>query len=101
MFGDGESKEKSFQWSKVDGSGGEDDVLKGIAGRVVYFHAKDLRGDACTALGEGEVKVAECIRILTAAGYDGTLSLETEGSESFEDSVSLARKSREFLLQRF
>lgn len=37
-----------------------------------------LRG---AILGHGDVPVAQCLGILTAAGYDGTVSLEFEGME--------------------
>ncbi|MDD4679369.1 MAG: sugar phosphate isomerase/epimerase [Clostridia bacterium] len=92
-----ESKEESFGWAVEEKKEDEVSVLSSISDRVVYFHAKDLQQSACTALGDGEVRVSECIKILDSLGYKGTYSLETEGNESFEDSVIIASKSLEFL----
>ena len=92
-----ESKEDSFGWAVKEKGEDEVSVLSSISDRVVYFHAKDLHQNMCTALGDGEVKVSECIKILNNQGYKGTYSLETEGNESFEDSVIIASKSLKFL----
>jgi len=42
--------------------------------RVAVVHIKDLHGDL---LGQGDVKIPECIEALRAVGYDGDLILET------------------------
>jgi hypothetical protein len=92
-----ECRGQSFEWKGSEKKEDELSVLEAVADRVVHFHAKDLRGDNCTALGEGNVKVAKCMKNLISRGYDGTFSLETEGNEAFEHSVDIAGKSFEFL----
>lgn len=47
-----------------------------------------------TTLGHGDVPVAECIRVLAEAGYDGWLSLEFEG---YEDNVPALRQGFAYL----
>ena len=53
-----------------------------VRGRVVHTHLKDARrsgsGWELVMLGEGEVPVAEAIRLLVGAGYRGAFSLEWE-----------------------
>jgi len=86
----------------VNGTSNENEVivLEGIKDRVVHFHAKDLDKDRnCTALGEGEVLVKECIDVLKKDNYNGVISLETEGGMPFEDIEVLAKKSYDFLIK--
>lgn len=85
----------------VHQSGGEDEVevLRRVIGRVKHVHAKDLIDNHCTALGEGEVKIAQCLEVLRASTYDGAVSLETEGDEPFEVSRDIAEKSHAFLTE--
>ena len=69
-----------------------------VAPYAVHVHLKDMlvrkeptgcctamtRGGnyfAGTVVGEGDVPVKQCLRILRAAGYDGFISLEYEGAE--------------------
>ena len=69
-----------------------------VAPYAVHVHLKDMlyrsapTGCCCnmtrggnyfggTVVGEGDVPVKQCLRIIRAAGYDGYLSLEYEGSE--------------------
>jgi sugar phosphate isomerase/epimerase len=54
-----------------------------IGPRVRHVHFKDARRDAAgrwraALLGEGEVPLRECLRVLRAAGYSGWLTLEWE-----------------------
>ncbi len=53
-----------------------------VRGRVIHVHVKDARRSAAgwqlVMLGEGEVPVAEAMRLLVGAGYRGALSLEWE-----------------------
>jgi len=79
---------------------GEDEleVLKGVADRVVHFHAKDINADkVCVALGDGLVKVKECIDVMKSVGYTGAISVETEGGDDFDQIVALATKSYQYL----
>lgn len=75
----------------------ETEVLGRVLGRVVHVHAKDYKDGRCQALGEGDVKLAQCLKMLKDFGYEGAVSLETEGDESFEESREIARKSREWM----
>jgi sugar phosphate isomerase/epimerase len=69
-----------------------------VAPYAVHVHLKDMLvrsapTGACTAMtrggnyfcgtvvGEGDVPVKQCLRIIRATGYDGFLSLEYEGAE--------------------
>lgn len=74
-------------------------VLETIVSRVLHVHAKDYHIDHCMPLGEGDVRVAECLQVLKKADYTGAVSLETEGDEDFDVSVEYAKKSFAFLKQ--
>ncbi|MGI8329651.1 sugar phosphate isomerase/epimerase family protein [Actinomadura scrupuli] len=56
------------------------DVLTGIVDLVAHVHVKDGRGDAAapvyTLPGEGDCRVADCLRLLLDHGYHGALSIE-------------------------
>lgn len=96
-----ESNAEGSRWKAIEGSEKEVDVLRQVAGRVVHCHAKDLirgkDGYECTALGEGEVALQDCLGILRDVGYNGVVSLETEGGMPFETSFELAEKSFQYL----
>ncbi len=63
------------------------------AGLAAYVHFKDFKkvpyglnpwgyaGEACV-VGEGDIDHAECLKALRAAGYDGFVALEYEGTEA-------------------
>ena len=76
-----------------------------VAPYAVHVHLKDMRVrpekvDGCNAptrggnyfcgtiLGEGEVPVKQCLRIIKNAGYDGFLVLEFEGAEDCIEGVT-------------
>ena len=75
-----------------------------VAPYAIHAHAKDMvvrnkpgrhnivsRGGnflACVAVGEGDVPVEQCIRILKKAGYEGYLSLEYEGKEDCIEGIA-------------
>ena len=84
---------------KTSGSG-EDElyVLKGIADRVVHCHAKDINAEkVCVPVGDGIVNVKGCVEYLKSIGYNGVVSVETEGAEDFDAVVDLAAKSYQYL----
>ena len=86
---------------KTEGRG-EDElaVLKGIADRVVHCHAKDINAEKiCVPVGDGIVNVKGCVEHLKAIGYQGGVSVETEGSDDFDQVVALAAKSYAYLDQ--
>jgi sugar phosphate isomerase/epimerase len=58
---------------------------------------KDVVGSRSVALGEGEVDVVGCLRVLQRHGYDGVVSLETEGDEDPETMQQLIERSRRWL----
>ncbi len=84
-------------WTPDGQKQNEVDTLKAVAGHVVHYHAKDLRGTQCVALGTGEVDNARCIGVLAERGYDGVLSLETEGENEPEAGQQLIEASLTYL----
>lgn len=81
-------------WQKIENHENEVEVLEAVSDRVIHMHAKDLdRNRRCVAVGDGLVDVESCVKLLTARGYDGVISVETEGDNSFEESVEIAGKS--------
>ena len=84
---------------KTSGNGeNEVEVLKAISDRVVHCHAKDINEDKkCIAVGTGIVNVKGCIEHLKAIGYEGVVSVETEGGTDFDEIVDLAKKSYDYL----
>lgn len=90
-----ESGNNTSRWQKNECAEDELEVLKAVAGRVIHCHAKDI-DDAtrqCVAIGDGNVRVAECVKYLKSTGYGGVISLETEGADDFDGIVALAAKS--------
>lgn len=82
------------RWQRIENREDEVEVLSAVSDRVIHMHAKDMDADRnCVAIGDGLVKVAECIQLLKERGYDGVVSLETEGDNSYEETVALAAKS--------
>ncbi|GAA2102065.1 sugar phosphate isomerase/epimerase family protein [Actinomadura alba] len=56
------------------------DVLARVVGHVAHVQIKDATGDQAAPVytfpGEGHARVADCLRLLTANGYRGALSIE-------------------------
>lgn len=93
-----ESGNNKSGWKRMDNAENEIDVLKGISDRIVHCHAKDINtAQQCVAVGSGIVRVADCIAELKSAGYEGVISVETEGGGSFESIVALASESYRYL----
>ena len=93
-----ESGNNRSGWS--EGERGEDElsVLKAIRERVVHCHVKDINGDKkCVAVGKGSVNIKGCLDYLIETGYDGAVSVETEGSSNFENAVKIAEESYRYL----
>ena len=94
-----ESGSASSGWHVAEGKEDELEVLQAVTDRVVHCHAKDVNSQGkCVALGEGLVNVKGCIKHLIASGYQGVVSVETEGDDDFESAVALAKKSYDYLL---
>lgn len=80
----------------------EDDVavLREIGDRVIHCHAKDINEQkVCVAVGDGVVNVKGVVEHLKHIGYDGVVSVETEGGGDFDSIVQLAAKSYRYLNQ--
>ena len=74
-------------------------TLDAVADRVVHVHVKDLVGTRCVALGEGEVNILGCLRVLQRHKYAGAVSLETEGDLDVEPTQRLIEASRSYLVR--
>lgn len=93
-----ESGNNKSGWKRMDNAENEIDVLRGISDRIVHCHAKDINAEQqCVAVGSGIVRVADCIEYLKTVGYEGVISVETEGGGSFESIVKLAAESYQYL----
>ena len=81
-----------------------------VAPYAIHAHAKDMlvkdhpfpgyrmltRGGnylMCTTVGEGDVPIEQCLRILKKAGYEGYLSIEFEGNEDCIEGISKGLKN--------
>lgn len=85
-------------WKALANGQNEVEVLKAVSDRVVHCHAKDIDANGnCVAIGDGLVKVKECIKHLKSINYNGVISLETEGGDDFDEVVNLAKKSYNYL----
>jgi len=51
-------------------------------------------GRKAVTLGKGEVNIKECLRLLKQSGYEGVLSFETEGEDSFEENKKNAERKK-------
>ena len=87
----------AYSWTPYGKQQDEVKTLEAVADRVVHFHAKDLKGSHCVALGTGEVNNRGCIALLRQRGYTGVLSLETEGETAPEEGQQLIELSRKYL----
>lgn len=74
-------------------------TLDAVADRVVHVHVKDVVGANCVALGEGEVDIRGCLRVLERHKYAGVVSLETEGDLDFDQTQRLIEASRAYLVR--
>ena len=75
----------------------EVETLAAVAGKVVNFHAKDVKAGAVVGLGEGEVDFPSCFRILRQNGFKGVIALETEGDHAIEESQRIADAAFRYL----
>ena len=85
-------------WMCADGKEDELAVLQEVADRVVHCHAKDLNTEGkCVAVGTGVVNVKGCVEYLKSIGYQGVVSVETEGGYDFDEVCKLAKDSYDYL----
>ena len=87
-----------YEW-KLGGktSFSETELMEKVAKKVVHTHIKDVIGRDAVILGQGEIDLAGCIRLLQAAGYDGVLSYETEGMQQPDESQKMIIESKKYL----
>lgn len=88
----------AYSWKLYGQRQDEVATLGSVADRVVHVHVKDVIGPGCVALGQGEVKVADCVQVLKQRGYTGVLSLETEGDMDADQGQRLIELSRAYLM---
>jgi sugar phosphate isomerase/epimerase len=83
-----------FEWKLDEAAKGDElAVLRPVAKKVKHVHWKDVVGREAVTLGKGEVKLKQELIILRDAGYDGTLSYETEGWEEPDESQKMIEES--------
>lgn len=87
----------AYSWKPVGESADEVATLERVIQRVVHCHVKDVIGPRSVALGDGEVDVVGCLRVLQVHGYDGAVSLETEGEGTEGEIQLLVERSRLYL----
>lgn len=92
-----ESGNNKSGWVCADGKEDELAVLRQIGDRVIHCHAKDVIGKECVAVGTGVVNVKGCVEYLKSIGYQGVISVETEGGDDFDAICRLARDSYDYL----
>lgn len=89
----------AYSWTPYGESNDEVATLREVIDRVVHVHVKDVKGDECVVLGQGDVDVKGCVDVLLEYGYDGLFSLETEGDFDAEQGQKLIEDSREYLVK--
>ncbi len=75
----------------------EVELLKRVARQVEHVHIKDVVGRKAVILGEGEIDLTGCLKVLKKAGFAGVLSYETEGWEDADESEEMIKQSKQFL----
>lgn len=94
-----ETKAGAYSWEVYGEKQDEVAVLAAVADKVVHVHVKDILGNDCVALGQGEVNIKGCLKVLKEQGYEGVLSVETEGEFPPEGGQELIEASRAYLLE--
>jgi len=93
-----ETKDGTYAWKTVGKEQDEVATLREVIKRVVHVHVKDVKGSSSVTLGTGEVNIKGCLAILKEAGYEGAISLESEGEEDKEAAQELIDDSRKYLI---
>jgi len=93
-----ESRGNIYAWKETGQREDEVKVLSEVVKWVKHVHVKDIVGQKCVTLGKGEVNIKGCLKVLRDNGYDGVLSLETEGEFDAKEGEKLIEESRLFLL---
>jgi sugar phosphate isomerase/epimerase len=87
----------AYSWTPFGQRQDEVATLKAVVDRVVHVHVKDIVGTQCVALGTGSVNVLGCLDVLKQHGYQGALSLESEGEDSVDATQKIIETSKAFL----
>lgn len=97
-----ESTDTTATWHRDATKRDEVETLRAVVSRVVHCHVKDLvpGGAKCAPLGRGIVNLKGCLDILKEAGYQGAVSLETEGEFDYDEASALASESCSFLVSQ-
>jgi sugar phosphate isomerase/epimerase len=93
----GTDREK-YEW-KLGGatSYSETELLHKVVNKVKHTHIKDVVGRDAVTLGQGEVDIEGCVKILRDGGYQGVLSYETEGMQSPDESLRMVVASKKYM----
>lgn len=89
----------AYGWTPFGKCQDEVATLAAVADRVVHVHVKDIVGAKCVALGDGDVNLPGCIKVLKQHGYTGVLSLESEGEQDAEQTQRILERSRAYMLR--
>jgi sugar phosphate isomerase/epimerase len=84
-------------WTLVGQRQDEVTTLKAVVNHVRHVHMKDSVGSKCVTLGKGTVNLRGCIAVLKSHGYQGVLSLETEGDLGVDEAQGMIEASRTYL----
>jgi sugar phosphate isomerase/epimerase len=94
-----ETVDGTFTWKAAGPKQDETALLAEVVDRVVHYHAKDVKDSAAAvSLGTGEVDNKGCLKLLKKAGYQGAVSLETEGDATGKAALALIRDSRQYMV---
>jgi sugar phosphate isomerase/epimerase len=77
----------------------EVDLLKKVAKKVKHVHIKDVVGRNAVTLGKGEIDIRGCLKVLSQVGYDGVLSYETEGFQDPDETFTMIKDSKAYIMQ--
>lgn len=90
-----------YEWKlRAKTSYDEVELLKKVANKVKHVHIKDVVGRNAVILGQGEIDIIGCLKVLKYEGYQGVLSYETEGFEEPDKAYEMVMKSKKFLEEK-
>jgi sugar phosphate isomerase/epimerase len=93
-----ETAKGAYSWSPFGARQDEVATLGAVVRKVVHVHVKDVVGADVVPLGRGTVNVKGCIDLLRRQGYQGVLSLESEGGFTPEEGRRMVAESHAFLV---
>jgi len=92
---------KGLEWMLGDALPQSDEItiLTPIAQFVKNVHFKDVVGKDAVCLGQGQVDLNGCLRILNKNSFPGVLSWQTEWFQTCEETLAWMRRSHQFMLK--